>query len=145
MRYKLLVLLSFIGMALAGFADDVVFKASAPSQVIVGRPFQLTFSVNHSARDLRAPQFTDFDVLSGPYTVLSRSDRRPSEWTVMIFSPTVYAFRCCRKISSPQRAVRVRRAHRVRRAVRAVRQTATTCLCALSSRRPACRSKRHCW
>ena len=73
MRYKLLVLLSFIGMALAGFADDVVFKASAPSQVIVGRPFQLTFSVNHSARDLRAPQFTDFDVLSGPYTSTSSS------------------------------------------------------------------------
>ena len=60
-------------MALAGFADDVVFKASAPSQVIVGRPFQLTFSVNHSARDLRAPQFTDFDVLSGPYTSTSSS------------------------------------------------------------------------
>ena len=73
MRYKLLVLLSFIGMALAGFADDVVFKASAPSQVIVDRPFQLTFSVNHSARDLRAPQFTDFDVLSGPYTSTSSS------------------------------------------------------------------------
>ena len=73
MKKKLIILLSFIGMALASFADDVVFKASAPSQVIVGRPFQLTFSVNHSARDLRAPPFTDFDVLSGPYTSTSSS------------------------------------------------------------------------
>ena len=70
---KIFSIVLFIGMALAGFADDVVFKASAPSQVIVGRPFQLTFSVNHSARDLRAPQFTDFDVLSGPYTSTSSS------------------------------------------------------------------------
>lgn len=68
---SILCTLYFVTLSL--YADDVVFKASAPSQVIVGRPFQLTFSVNHSARDLRAPQFTDFDVLSGPYTSTSSS------------------------------------------------------------------------
>jgi len=51
----------------------VVFKAQAPAQVIVGRPFQLTFSVNERSRDLRAPEFTDFDVLAGPYTSTSSS------------------------------------------------------------------------
>lgn len=60
-------------MALAGFAEDVVFKAHAPSQVIVGRPFQLTYSVNQRSRDLRAPEFTDFDYLAGPYTSTSSS------------------------------------------------------------------------
>ena len=60
-------------MALTGFADDVVFKAQAPKQVVVGKPFQLTYSVNQRCRDLRAPEFTDFDVLSGPYTSTSSS------------------------------------------------------------------------
>ena len=39
----------------------------------MGRPFQLTYSVNQRSRDLRAPEFTDFDVLSGPYTSTSSS------------------------------------------------------------------------
>ena len=73
MRYKFLVLLAFVGMALAGFADNVVFRASAPKQVVVGKPFQFTLSVNQRSRDLRAPEFTDFDVLSGPYTSTSSS------------------------------------------------------------------------
>lgn len=62
-----------IGMALSVFADEVVFKTKAPNQVIAGKPFQISFSVNQQGRDLRAPQFTDFDVLSGPYTSTSSS------------------------------------------------------------------------
>lgn len=62
-----------IGIALSAFADEVVFKASAPSQVIAGRPFQLTYTVNQHNRDLRAPEFTDFDVLAGPYSSTSSS------------------------------------------------------------------------
>ena len=60
-------------VTLSLWADDVVFQAQAPKQVIVGRPFQLTFSVNQRSRDLRAPEFTDFDVLAGPYTSTSSS------------------------------------------------------------------------
>ena len=73
MRYKFSILFFALGMALMSYADDVVFKASAPKQVVVGRPFQLTYSVNQRSRDLRAPEFTDFDVLSGPYTSTSSS------------------------------------------------------------------------
>ena len=73
MRHKLLIVLSFIGIALGAYADEVVFKASAPSQVIVGKPFQLTYTVNQRSKDLRAPEFTDFDVLAGPYTSTSSS------------------------------------------------------------------------
>ena len=70
---RLLAIFCVISMALMSFADDVVFKAQAPKQVIVGRPFQVTFTVNQRSRDLRAPEFTDFDVLSGPYTSTSSS------------------------------------------------------------------------
>ena len=73
MKHKLLIVLGFIGIALGAFADEVVFKAQAPKQVIVGRPFQITYTVNQRSRDLRAPEFTDFDVLSGPYTSTSSS------------------------------------------------------------------------
>jgi hypothetical protein len=73
MKNKLLIVLSFIGIALGAYADEVVFKGQAPSQVIVGKPFQLTYSVNQRSRDLRAPEFTDFDMLAGPYTSTSTS------------------------------------------------------------------------
>ena len=55
-------------------ADDAVeFRAQAPAQVIVGKPFQLTYTVNQRARDLKAPEMADFDVLAGPYTSTSSS------------------------------------------------------------------------
>ena len=73
MKYKFSILFLLLGIALGVYADEVVFKASAPSQVIVGKPFQLTFTVNQRSRDLRAPEFTDFDVLAGPYTSSSSS------------------------------------------------------------------------
>ena len=70
---RILSIVLFVGMALTGFADDVIFKAQAPKQVVVGKPFQFTLSVNQRSRDLRAPEFTDFDVLSGPYSSTSSS------------------------------------------------------------------------
>lgn len=55
------------------WAEDVSFRAEAPSQVIAGKPFQLRYTVNQKARDLRAPEFTDFDFLAGPYQSTSSS------------------------------------------------------------------------
>ena len=73
MKYRFSILFLLVGIAVSAYADEVVFKAQAPKQVIVGKPFQLTYTVNHRSRDLRAPEFTDFDVLSGPYTSTSSS------------------------------------------------------------------------
>ena len=70
---KILSILFICTMALTAMAQDVEFKASAPAQVIVGKPFQLTYTVNHRAKDLRAPEFTDFDYIAGPYTSQSSS------------------------------------------------------------------------
>ena len=70
---KILSILFICNMALTALAQDVEFKASAPAQVIVGKPFQLTYSVNQRAKDLRAPEFTDFDYIAGPYTSQSSS------------------------------------------------------------------------
>ncbi len=70
---KILSILLISSMALTAIAQDVVFKASAPAQVVVGSPFQLTYSVNQRSKDLRAPEFTDFDYVAGPYTSTSQS------------------------------------------------------------------------
>lgn len=70
---RLTSIVLFIGLALSAWADEVVFQAQAPKQVIAGRPFQLTYTVNQRSRDLRTPEFTDFDVLAGPYTSTSSS------------------------------------------------------------------------
>ena len=70
---KTLYILLFSVCTIVAHADDVSFRASAPSQVVVGSPFQLTYTVNQRAKDLRAPEFEGFDVLAGPYTSQSSS------------------------------------------------------------------------
>lgn len=55
-------------------ADEPVrFTASAPSTVILDKPFQLVYSINASGRDLRAPEINNFDVLAGPFQSQSSS------------------------------------------------------------------------
>ena len=85
---KILSILFILTVAFQAFAaDGVEFKASAPAQVIAGRPFQLTYSVNQRAKDLRAPEFTDFEYIAGPYTSQSSSTsfvngKRTSSYTL---------------------------------------------------------------
>ena len=70
----LLTLLLYSSTPLLLFAaDDVTFTASAPSQVVVNRPFQLTYTVNTKAKNLRQPDWGPFDILAGPYTSQSQS------------------------------------------------------------------------
>ena len=70
---KILLILLIFSKVCATFAQDVDFKASAPAQVIMGKPFQLTYTVNQRGKDLRAPEFTEFDYVAGPYTSQSSS------------------------------------------------------------------------
>lgn len=46
---------------------------NAPKQVILGKPFQVTYTVDDRAKDIQAPEFVDFDHLAGPYTSTSSS------------------------------------------------------------------------
>ncbi len=73
MYKKLSIIVLFLGMALAGFAEEVVFKANAPKQVVVGQAFRLTYTLNQRGRDLRTPETPDFDVLAGPSEAESSS------------------------------------------------------------------------
>jgi hypothetical protein len=85
---RILSILFVCGFSLLAFgSDEVEFKASAPAQVVAGRPFQLTYSINKSAKDLRAPEFVDFEYIAGPYTAQSSSTsyvngKRTSSYTL---------------------------------------------------------------
>lgn len=57
-----------------GFAQEPIrFTADAPRTVVLDRPFQLVYTVNATAKDLRAPEMNNFDVLAGPFTSSSSS------------------------------------------------------------------------
>ncbi len=73
LRTFLLIACTILPITQLSAAENVEFRAQAPAQVIAGKPFQLTYTVNQRAKDLRAPEFTDFDYLAGPYTSQSSS------------------------------------------------------------------------
>jgi len=74
MKNKILLLTFLIlNIALVKAEEPVRFVASAPSTVILDKPFQLVYSVNASGKDLRLPEITNFEVLAGPFESRSSS------------------------------------------------------------------------
>ena len=67
--YISLIITSFINIS----AQDVSFTATAPSSVVQGTRFQLVYSINQEAKDLRVPDIPDFQILMGPSTSQSSS------------------------------------------------------------------------
>jgi len=70
----LIALMLTVGMSVK--AANVTFRASAPEAVVMGQQFQLTFTVNAEATDLRIQEMPDFEVLMGP----SSSKAYSSSW-----------------------------------------------------------------
>lgn len=54
---------------------QVTFKATAPASVVEGEQFRLSYVLNQEGRDLRLPDLPDFDILFGPSTSTSFSQR----------------------------------------------------------------------
>lgn len=74
MKNKILLIALMLFSAFAsGAAEPVRFTASAPSTVIVDKPFQLVYTVNATGKDLKVPEFTNFEVLAGPFESRSSS------------------------------------------------------------------------
>ncbi|MDP4239800.1 MAG: BatD family protein [Bacteroidota bacterium] len=76
MKRKIIFLslsLLFLNSLITRADEPVRFTASAPSTVVLDKPFQLVYSVNASGRDLRVPEFNNFDVLAGPFESHSSS------------------------------------------------------------------------
>lgn len=88
LKYITLCILHFALCIFTANASDVVFQANAPKQVIVGKPFQLTYTINQRSKDLQAPDFEGFDYLAGPYTSTSSSTSFTNGKRVSSFSQT---------------------------------------------------------
>ena len=78
------------------WADEPIrFSASAPSAVVLEKPFQLVYSINAAGKDLRVPEITNFDVLAGPFESHSSSyqviNGRSSSSVSMTFTYTLQA------------------------------------------------------
>ncbi len=74
MRNKILLIALMLICAFVIRADEPVrFTASAPATVIVDKPFQLVYTVNTTGKDLKVPEFTNFEVLAGPFESRSSS------------------------------------------------------------------------
>lgn len=74
MRKHLLIYISVFFISLApSWGQDVEFSASAPSSVAQGSRFQLVYSINTEASNLRVPDIADFQILMGPSTSQSSS------------------------------------------------------------------------
>ncbi|MCK9310763.1 MAG: BatD family protein [Bacteroidales bacterium] len=70
MRNKLVLV--FVGMLICFgsklFAADVTFTAEAPRTVVMGQNFNLVYTSNAEAKDLRIAELNNFEILSGPFT-----------------------------------------------------------------------------
>ena len=69
--FSLAVLLMMVKTVAAN--DDVKLTASAPPSVIMGKPFQITFTANAKVTEFKAPAITNFDILAGPFKSESHS------------------------------------------------------------------------
>lgn len=66
---RLLYILIFIMLSVSGLADEISFRASAPSTVEAGGLFRVRFTLNtQNVSELNAPDFKGFEVKYGPAT-----------------------------------------------------------------------------
>jgi hypothetical protein len=63
-----LAIFIFLGIAIKGNSQNINVVAEAPQVVEIGEQFQVNFSVNANASDLRVPEMKDFQLLMGPST-----------------------------------------------------------------------------
>lgn len=71
MKKTVLISLVTFLVNLGLFAQDVKFTATAPKTVVQGTRFQVVYSINKEASDLRVPNIADFQTLMGPTTSTS--------------------------------------------------------------------------
>ncbi|WP_080904392.1 BatD family protein [Parabacteroides sp. Marseille-P3160] len=65
-----LIILFILALSTGAYinADEVSFTASAPSAVVTGEQFRLSYTLNAEGTDIRIPELPDFEVLMGPST-----------------------------------------------------------------------------
>lgn len=76
MGHKILIVcFLFLSVFTLRAEDEVKLTASAPSTVIMGRPFQVKYTANAKVTEFKAPTITNFDILAGPFKSESYSSQ----------------------------------------------------------------------
>lgn len=75
MKNKLFNILVIMLIALYSIQaqSDVTFKTICKKQVSVGEQFQVSYELNGDGKDFRTPNFTNFEVIGGPFSSTSSS------------------------------------------------------------------------
>lgn len=75
MKTKLIYIMAFMLVALQNITaqDDVEFRTICKRQVYVGEQFQVSYELNGNGKDFKTPNFTNFEVIGGPFSSTSSS------------------------------------------------------------------------
>ena len=75
MKKRIICILSFIFMIVYSLEaqSDVTFKTICKKQVSVGEQFQVSYELSGDGKDFRSPNFTNFEIIGGPFSSTSSS------------------------------------------------------------------------
>ena len=75
MKTRLLSILAFLFLAVHSLdaQNDVTFKTICKKQVSVGEQFQVSYELNGDGKDFKSPNFTNFEIIGGPFSSTSSS------------------------------------------------------------------------
>ncbi|MBQ8221786.1 MAG: protein BatD [Bacteroidales bacterium] len=75
MKKRILCILSLLFMIVFSLEaqSDVTFKTICKKQVSVGEQFQVSYELNGDGKDFRSPNFTNFEIIGGPFSSTSSS------------------------------------------------------------------------
>ena len=75
MKTKLLYIIFFCFVSTYSLEaqSDISFKTICKKQVSVGEQFQVSYELNGDGKDFKAPNFTNFEIIGGPFTSTSSS------------------------------------------------------------------------
>lgn len=72
-RIIYIVALLMASIQLLDAQTDVSFKTICKKQVSVGEQFQVSYELNGDGKDFKSPNFTNFEIIGGPFTSTSSS------------------------------------------------------------------------
>lgn len=72
-RFIYIITLLLASIQLLDAQNDVSFKTICKKQVSVGEQFQVSYELNGDGKDFKSPNFTNFEIIGGPFTSTSSS------------------------------------------------------------------------
>ena len=72
-KFLYIILFYFISIYSLEAQSDVSFRTICKKQVAVGEQFQVSYELNGDGKDFRAQNFTNFEIIVGPFTSTSSS------------------------------------------------------------------------